>query len=106
MARSLLDVIVVYHPDDEVAKPCFNTIARAFEYQRSEHSAAGMANITDPWERVEVLSCTNAGEVTTALSRPNVPTLYVILLSEKLCASQQLLESCGQVASRFTELFD
>lgn len=98
MEKSLLDIVVISHSQDEVAQAYVNTIARAFEYLRPDRSVAQFADAQDPWERVQVISCVTEAELDKALTRPDTPTLYVILLSEMLLATPEMVEGLEQIA--------
>lgn len=82
MPTSLLDIALVYHADDKAALKYANAIDSAFAYMPLDGSLSDFADVEDPWQRVEVLRCMSAAEVNQLSARPNVPSLYVLLISE------------------------
>ncbi len=98
MKKSLLDVVLIYHPNDRVSEPYVSTITRAFEYVRPDKSISQFFDFEDPWERVQVLGCSTPAEVDQALSREETPTLYVILVSEVMVNTPEFAEALNRVA--------
>ena len=98
MKKSLLDIVLIHHADDRVSEPYVNAVTRAFEYVRPDTSVSQFSDIEDPWERVQVISCSSAAEVVKVLSREETPTLYVVLVSDLLVNTQDFAESLNKVA--------
>lgn len=55
MKKSLLDIVLIHHPDDRVSESYVNAITRAFEYLRPDKAVSQFSEAEDPWERVNVL---------------------------------------------------
>lgn len=102
MPKSLLDVVVVYHPQDGAAdgdaRAFIDTLTETFRYQRPTRGLRQGPEISDPWERVEIHCCTSPEDIQTALRRPDTPTVYVILLSERFHGDAGLLQGTEDIA--------
>jgi len=98
MKKSLLDIVLIHHPDDRVSEPYVNAINRAFEYVRPDKSVSQFSETEDPWERVQVLCCTSAADLNKALARDETPTLYLVLVSDLLVNTADFAAVLNKVA--------
>jgi len=102
MAKSLLDVVVVYHPKDGAAdgeaRVFVDILIETFRYQRPTSGLRQGPEASDPWERVEIQNCTSPEDIQSALNRPDKPTVYIILLSETFRADTKLLQATENIA--------
>lgn len=98
MKRSLLDIVLIHHPADGVSAPYVNTLKRAVEWIRPDASVSQYSDFEDPWERVFVTACTTGQQLDEVLEREETPTLYLILVSEKLVEDPALRQSLDELA--------
>ena len=84
MTNSLLDVVIVHHSKDGVSEQYVSALRRAFEYVPLDATIAQFAALEDPWERVFIAACSDPKELLVLLERAETPTLYIILITDKL----------------------
>jgi len=98
MKKSLLDIVLIHHPDDRVSEPYVSAVTRAFEYLRPDKNVSQFSEAEDPWERVQVLCCTTAEDLNRVLTREETPTLYLVLVSDLLVNSADFAAALNKVA--------
>ncbi len=98
MKKSLLDVVIIHHSSDGVSGPYVTALQRSFEYVRLDVAVSQFAVLEDPWERVFVAACSDPEELLKLLARPDTPTLYVVLITDKLVESAEFANGLNLLA--------
>lgn len=98
MSRSLLDVVIVYHPDDaRVCQPYVDGVARAFEQTRPD-ADSDLPRVGDPWERTAVCVCCSLNKLDEITQRDETRTLFVVLITDNATRDPDLKEILSVVA--------